>query len=209
MSDTSEERMELLNLLMLLGLIWLILSCAILAITEALYSFIIGMMIAFDKQALSIPATIANILLVINLCEPLVNTFLIAYVGLHPAYQHAPPEQPFHRAIWLATPMLILCLPLGGLLLKEACYRNKCLQIFVLGMARWPIVVVAWTSFDNWIISILVALLGFKVLWSSIAMGKRELARLKAMRESEPLVDHCADIEQRDGTPQPFNIHYQ
>jgi hypothetical protein len=170
--------MQLLSLLMLLGLIWSTLSCAIVAVTEAVYAFIIGVRIAIDKQALSISATITNIFLVINLCEPLVNIFLITYVGLHPNYNHTLPEQPLHRAIWLAMPMLILCLPLGGLLLKEAYYRNKSLQIFVLGMARWPIVVIAWANFDNWIISIPMALLGFKVLWSSIAMGKRELARL-------------------------------
>jgi hypothetical protein len=93
-------------------------------------------------------------------------------------------------------------------LLKEAHYRNKCLQIFVLGMARWPIVVVAWASFDNWIISIPLALLGFKVLWSSIAMGKRELSRLKSMRESvHPLIDRrYAEIEQSVRTERGLEI---
>lgn len=176
-----------MGLLILLGATLLLLYCIGAALAEAIYAFIIGIRIALDKQVLSIPAAITHNFLVINLCEPLVNTILITYIGLSPSYRHALAEQPLRSAIELAVPMLILCLPLGGLLLRETYYRKKCLQLFVLGMARWPIVVVAWASsniFDSsllgLIIPILMFLLGFKVLWSSIAAGKRELARLES-----------------------------
>ena len=180
-----------MELLFVLGGIFLLLSLAWVALVEAVYAFSIGIRIAAEEQYLSLPAAITSSFLVINLCEPLINMILLTYIGL--GSERALIEQPIARSLWLTTPMIVIVfLPITGLLLGEPYYRKKSLRILILGLARWPIAFIAWVSVGTFqssplllIMPSLMFLLGFKVLWSSIAIGKSELTWLKSLRETD------------------------
>lgn len=116
--------------------------------------------------------------LAVNLCEPLINTFviLVCLVTLTGIYR-----DPVMRAALATLPMAVLLLPGLGTSFRNALYRDISLKIFRLGLARW---LITFFTLQMEPFSGLTFLAGLGLLWYSTHWGRRQLKGVLALPKS-------------------------
>src|SRR5262249_38949374 len=106
------------------------------------------------------------------LCEPLVSAILVAFLA---AWMFG--TNNFGIPLPLTAPMAVLFLPAFGLALDDPFYRRKCLQIALLGVARWAAIAlfVVGIHEGQLLILFLTPLVAFGLLWWAIVWARRQL----------------------------------
>ena len=111
------------------------------------YTFSIGLRAWQRAQKCSGEASQTFRFIALNLCEPLINTFLILVLSLlllASLFFHPSTDQYIY--LLLTLPMAVLLLPVQGIHFQNPLYRKVNRQLLLLGLARWGLNVLIISS---------------------------------------------------------------
>jgi len=155
----------------ILFLIGILLS-AIVIFASLLVAFWVGVR-AFSRTGTSHRAYALTLgFLGLCLCEPLVSAILVALLG---AWMFS--TNNFGNPLPMTAPMAVLLLPALGLAFDDPFYRRKCLQIALLGVARWAAIALFVVGIHERqaLIVILTPIVAIGLLWWAIVWARRQL----------------------------------
>lgn len=110
--------------------------CVLAIVSGAVYAFYVGLTTFNMSENYMGQRAVAMIFLGINLCEPLINTFIIGFfiwVSLAAARGMSTTH-----ALLLTSPMAVLLIPAYGLSFREPFYLLS-IKILLIGSLRWVI----------------------------------------------------------------------
>lgn len=156
-----------------------LLLCFVVVISGALYAFHVGLTAYNMSEKYEGQRAVTMIFLGINLCEPLINTFIIGFF-ISVSLAAARGMSTTH-ALLLTSPMAVLLIPAFGIFFHPE-YRSVCMKLLMVGFIRWMITayLLIGTLGRGYILSRgenfwLVLIAGFIVLWASAIWGKNVL----------------------------------
>ena len=146
---------------------------ALVLLPALVYSFVLGVQAFKESGRQSGEYAMTLRFLGLNLCEPLINTYLIIFL----LYQYYGWE---HLLFLVNLPMIVLTIPALGLWFSDPFYRDKSKQILLLGLGRWGINILILLclgveDFGGVDVLLFLIPLNLGLLWESIRWGKKHL----------------------------------